>query len=45
MNQKVKFVSTLNDPLLDCDLMDHNNDVAADSTTICFEENEKVKFN
>ncbi len=45
LNQKVKFVSTSNDPLLDCDLMDHNHDVAADNTTICFEENEKVKFN
>ncbi len=44
LSKMVQFVSTSNDPLIDCDLMNHNHILAADNVTLCFEENEKVNF-
>lgn len=38
------FVSTSNDLFLDSDQMGNENTVAANHTTLCSQENKKVKF-
>ena len=44
-NTTETFVSTSNYPLLDSDQMENEDTVAANHTTLFFQENKKVKFN
>lgn len=42
-NLETTIVKTLNQKAtFDCDLMNHNHDIAADNTMLCFEQNNKM---